>query len=451
MGNPKMIGVFGAGYVGLITATGFSEIGNLVKCYDIDSQKIDLLKNGLLPFYEQGLEEILNKNIKNKNLVFTQDYKDVVTSSDYIFIAVGTPPNEDGSANLNYVFNCLSQIAKSIDSYKIIIIKSTVPPGTCKQTESFFSEQLKINKKEVPFDIVSNPEFLREGNAIYDFFYPDRIIIGTGNQRVKELMGDLYDYFLSNDFKVVFTDLISSELIKYSSNSFLATKISFINELAILAQKIGANIQDVSKGMGLDKRIGEKFLMAGPGYGGSCFPKDTNALNSFAKQMGVNLQIVNATIKANNYQIQYSVNMIIKRLKHINFKILTVLGLTYKPNTDDIRESPAIYIIKELIQNGAIVKTYCPKGMSKARKLFFNESSVVFCENIYESLKDSEACIIVTDWDEFKNMDLEYASQIMKENNLFDLRNIFYSNSKIKKLFSYYGLGVADNKKEVLI
>jgi|YNPMSStandDraft_2_1061718.scaffolds.fasta_scaffold00046_35 UDPglucose 6-dehydrogenase len=444
------IGVIGAGYVGLITATGFSHLGNQVFVYDINKEKISILKEGKLPFFEDNLEEILLENIKANRLNFTYSLKETVENSDYLFIAVGTPPDENGFANLKYVYDSLSEIARYINDYKIIIIKSTVPPGTCKNIELFLLERLKFYNKNNKFDIVSNPEFLREGNAIYDFFYPDRIIIGTENDRAKDLMVALYKYFIDINVNIVFTNLESSELIKYASNSFLATKISFINEISILAEKIGANIKDISKGMGLDKRIGDKFLEAGCGYGGSCFPKDTSALYNFAKMKGVDLKIIGATINANSFQIEYSIKKILSNLDNVNGKIISILGLTFKPNTDDVRESPAIYIVKALIQKGALIKAYCPKGIPGFKKIFENEKSISYYNSIYECLTDSEACVIVTDWIEFKEMDLKLASNLMKDNYMFDLRNIFYSNKIAQTLFKYFGVGVDKLKYKVI-
>lgn len=451
MYKPKKIGVMGAGYVGLIKAVGFAEIKNKVICYDIDSIKIEKLKKGFLPIYEENLQLLLDSNLKEKNLIFTDSIKDVVENSEYLFIAVGTPSNEDGTANLEYLFNCLKDIARYMNNYKIIIIKSTVLPGTCKKASDYLKNQLELYGKNIDFDVVSNPEFLREGNAIYDFFYPDRIIIGTDNERARLAMKDLYKFFIDKDFPVLFTNHESSELIKLSSNAFLATKISFINELSRISEKVGANIKDISKGMGLDKRIGEKFLEAGPGYGGSCFPKDTKALYYFAKENNITLKIVESAIKTNEDQIKYSVSKIIKAMSPIEGKTLTVLGLTFKPNTDDIRESPSIYIIKELIAAKAIIQAYCFKGIPKARSFFVGEKNIKFCEDVYDSLKDSEACIIATDWQQFKNIDFDMMQQLMKENNLFDLRNIYYDNPRVKEMFNYFGLGVKTKVSEVFI
>jgi UDPglucose 6-dehydrogenase len=450
-GKKMRIGVIGAGYVGLITAAGFAYLNNTVFVYDINKEKIATLKDGKLPFYEDNLEEILTGNIKVKKLNFTYSLKEVIENSDYIFIAVGTPPDENGFANLKYLFDSLSEIAKYINDYKIIIIKSTVPPGTCKSAETFLIEKIKSYNKNIDFDIVSNPEFLREGNAIYDFLYPDRIIIGTENERAKDLMVSLYKYFIEKDVNFVFTNFESSELIKYASNSFLATKISFINELSILAEKIGANIKDISKGMGYDKRIGDKFLEAGCGYGGSCFPKDTSALYNFAKMQGLNLRIVESAILANKYQIEYSINKILNTLEDVNGKVISILGLTFKPNTDDVRESPAIYIVKSLINKGAIIKAYCPKGIPNFKKIFQNEKNIIYKDNLYDCLVNSEACVIVTEWKEFKEMDLNLVNSIMKDNYLFDLRNIFYSNKMAQSLFKYFCIGTKKVKNKVII
>ncbi|MEJ5273063.1 MAG: UDP-glucose/GDP-mannose dehydrogenase family protein [Spirochaetota bacterium] len=445
------IGVIGSGYVGLITAVGLSEIGFDVINQDINVEKIRELNNGEIPFYEKGLEDIIKRNVQLKRLKFTIDLKFLVENSDIIFIAVGTPPKEDGSADLTYIFECAEGIARYINNYKVIIIKSTVPPGTCKSFEKYLKELLFYNNKEYDFDVISNPEFLREGNAIYDFFNPDRIIVGISSQKVIKIINFIYQYFINKNIKILFTNRESSELIKYGSNCFLAMKISFINELAILCEQIGGNIIEVSEGIGLDKRIGNSFLKAGPGYGGSCLPKDTKALYSYALEKGFYMRTIKSTIEANEFQIDYVTKKIIEVLDPINGKIVNILGLTFKPETDDIRESPSIKLVKNLIKLDVYLKLYCPKGMPAAKRFLAKETGITFCENIYDSFIDSEACIIATDWMEFKNFDHEFATKFMKNNILFDLRNIFYDNEKIKSSFNYYGLGISFEKNKIKI
>ncbi|MCX8058048.1 MAG: UDP-glucose/GDP-mannose dehydrogenase family protein [Spirochaetes bacterium] len=447
------IGVFGLGYVGLITAVGFSYIGFDVNCFDINKEKLKALRDGKIPFYEENIEEILKDSIKQNKINFLDDSKDVIEKSDIIFIAVGTPPDKEGKADLKYIYEVVLEVIKYINSYKIIVIKSTVPPGTCKRVELFIKDNIKniSEEKKIDVDVVSNPEFLREGRAFHDFINPDRIIIGTNSEKAKEMMCLLYDYFIKRNFKIVLTDRESSELIKYASNCFLATKISYINELSILAEKIGANIKDVSLGMGLDLRIGNSFLDAGPGYGGSCLPKDTKALFNFARENGINLKILESTILANENQIKFTVNKILKNMNGVVNKIISVLGLTFKPNTDDIRESVSIKIINLLLQNGAFIKTYCPKGIEKTKELFKDENNIIFCENVYETFKESEAIIIATDWEEFNNLDYNFVYFLMKDYFLFDLRNMFYNNHKIKQMFYYYGTGIICSKAKDLI
>ncbi|RMD52053.1 MAG: UDP-glucose/GDP-mannose dehydrogenase family protein, partial [Nitrospirae bacterium] len=360
------IGVIGTGYVGLVTGVCFSEFGVDVTCVDKDEQKITLLKEGKVPFYEPGLEEMLRKNQKENRIHFTTDTAEAVRSSLVIFIAVGTPPRGDGRAELKYVKEVAKEIAKNMDGYKVIVTKSTVPVGTGDIIKEIINANLK---KRVDFDVVSNPEFLREGAAIEDFMRPNRVVIGASSPQAIAIMKDLYSPLYLIETPMIITDIKTAELIKYASNAFLATKISFINEMAILCEKIGGDVHTVAKAMGLDKRIGPKFLHPGPGYGGSCFPKDTMALRQIGKEHSVELRIVDATIKVNDEQKERMFNKINSSMGGLKNKRLAILGLSFKPNTDDIRESPSIYLIKRLLNEGAKIRAYDPAAMDNAKKV----------------------------------------------------------------------------------
>jgi UDPglucose 6-dehydrogenase len=429
------ISVIGSGYVGLITGACFAEFGLNVTCVDNDEKKIKVLKNGKVPFYEPGLEELLQRNIKAKRMHFTSDIGKAVDSSLVVFIAVGTPPRGDGSADMKYVEGVAKELAKHINSYKVIVTKSTVPVGTGEKVRKIISKNLK---EHVDFDVVSNPEFLREGAGIEDFMRPNRVVIGASSDQAVAIMKDLYSPLYLIEAPIVITDVETAELIKYASNAFLATKISFINEIANLCESVGANVQTVAKAMGLDHRIGPKFLHAGPGYGGSCFPKDTLALLQIGKEKNVNLGVIKSTVKANELQKEKSAQKIISTLGKPKGKTICLLGLSFKPNTDDIRDAPSIYIIKNLLKAGVKIKAYDPVAMEVAKKDF---PKATYCKDAYEAAKDADAVVIVTEWNQFRNLDFSKIKKLAKGKIFFDLRNI-YDPNKIKKMgFQYYSVG----------
>jgi UDPglucose 6-dehydrogenase len=429
------IGIIGTGYVGLVTGACFAEFGVYVTCIDRDERKIKSLKKGIIPFYEPGLEELVKRNIEKERLLFSSKIKDAVSTSLAIFIAVGTPPRGDGSADLSYVKEVCKEIATHMDSYKVIVTKSTVPVGTGKKIKNWISKSLK---KKVDFDVASNPEFLREGSAIEDFMRPDRVVIGAESPQAIAILKDLYRPLYLIETPFVITNVETAELIKYASNSFLATKISFINEIANLCDAVGADVHVVAKAMGLDKRIGPKFLHPGPGYGGSCFPKDTMALLQIARQHNVELNIVDAAIRTNQKQRSLMVEKIKSRLSPLKDKVIGVLGLSFKPNTNDLREAPSLYIISKLTEEGAIVQAYDPVATEDARRVLNN---VKFKKNAYDVARDSHAIVLVTEWNEFRNLDLKRVKKVMKEPNFFDLRNV-YDPERMQELgFNYYSVG----------
>lgn len=444
------IAIIGTGYVGLVTGACFAEFGVFVTCVDKDKKKIESLKNGIIPFYEPGLEELVKRNLKEGRLFFSTNIGKAVEESLVIFIAVGTPPRGDGSADLSYVDEVAREIAKHIKSYKVIVTKSTVPVGTGKRIKRIISENLQLaeskDKTEELFDIVSNPEFLREGAAIEDFMRPNRVVIGAESQQAIAIMKDLYRPLYLIETPFVITNIETAELIKYASNSFLATKISFINEIANLCEKVGADVNIVAKGMGLDGRIGPKFLHAGPGFGGSCFPKDTMALLQIASKHNVELGIVHAAIKANERQIKIVTEKIKSTFLSSGIKkdrlIIAILGLSFKPNTDDIREAPAISIIQGLTSEGAYIRAYDPVAMDNARVCLEQKlGQIIFCSDAYDACDGADGVVIVTEWNQFRNLDLERIKGLLRHPFFFDLRNI-YEPKKMKDLgFKYYSVG----------
>jgi len=427
--------VIGAGYVGLITGVCFAEFGLNVTCVDNDEKKIRLMKKGIVPFYEPGLEELLQRNLKASRIHFTTNITEGVDSSLVIFIAVGTPPRGDGFADMRHIEEVAKEIAKHINSYKVIATKSTVPVGTGEKLRQIISKNLKEN---VDFDIVSNPEFLREGSGIEDFMRPNRVVIGASSPQAVAIMRDLYRPLYLIETPFVITDVKTAELIKYASNAFLATKISFINEIANLCEAVGADVQVVAKAMGLDQRIGPKFLHAGPGYGGSCFPKDTLALLQIAKDRGMDLEIVKAVISVNKNQRERMVKKIKDAVGTLKGKTIGVLGLSFKPNTNDIREAPSIYIIERLLKEGAKIKAYDPAAITDAKKIF---SEIAYLRDPYDAVKGADAVVIVTEWNQFRNLDLQKIRSLVRGDFFFDLRNI-YEPDKVRKLgFNYFSVG----------
>ena len=436
------IGVVGTGYVGLVQGVILSEFGLEVTCVDTNIEKIEMLKNGGVPIYEPGLEPLLKKNIEARRLQFTSKIKEAVETSEVLFIAVGTPPADDGSADLRYVLEVANSIGEYMNGYRVIVDKSTVPVGTGKLVRETIQKKLDERGVDFEFDVVSNPEFLREGKAVNDCLRPDRVVIGYSDERAKEMMKKVYNVLYINETPFVFTSVETAEMIKYASNAFLAVKISFINEMALLAEKVGADVQQIAKAMGQDGRISPKFLHAGPGYGGSCFPKDTKAIVDIAKKYGEEFKVIDAAIQANEKQKQKMVEKIISNMGSVENKIITVLGLSFKPETDDMRDAPSIDIIRGLVKNGARIKAYCPEGIKEAKwRLKDIEKSIEYCDNEYIAVKDADATVIITEWNQFRGLNLSKIKDLMNGNYLFDLRNIYSKNLEAKKMFNYYGVG----------
>jgi len=425
------ITVIGTGYVGLVTGTCFAETGNEVLCVDVDQEKLKKLKSGIVTIYEPGLEVIFERNIKEKRLFFTDSLKEAVDFADIIFLALPTPPMEDGSADLQYVLNVAAEIADYMKSYKIIVNKSTVPVGTADKV----TEIIK-SKTNVPFDVASNPEFLREGSAVEDFMKPERVVVGTSSEKVKEVMDLLYAPYLRSGNPLIYMDVRSSELTKYAANAFLATKISFMNEMAQLCEIVGGNIDLIRKGMGTDSRIGNRFLFAGVGYGGSCFPKDVKALIHTAHEHGYNFKILKAVEQVNTIQKSHIVKKIQKYFGDLKGKQIAIWGLAFKPNTDDIREAPSLVIIHELLHSGAKIVAFDPVAIESYQKYYPN-LPIQYAENQYDALKNSDALVIVTEWNEFRTPNYEKIKSTLKNPVIFDGRNILDTNL-IKKLGFYY-------------
>ncbi|MBI4839456.1 MAG: UDP-glucose/GDP-mannose dehydrogenase family protein [Nitrospirae bacterium] len=427
--------VVGTGYVGLITGACFAEFGMDVTCVDKDLKKIKSLKKGIVPFYEPGLEELLQRNIKANRIHFSTSVAEAIDSSLVIFIAVGTPPRGDGSADMRYVEEVAKEIAGHMKSYKVVVTKSTVPVGTGEKLRKIISKHLR---EHVDFDMVSNPEFLREGAGIEDFMRPNRVVIGASSAQATAIMKDLYRPLYLIETPVVITDVKTAELIKYASNAFLATKVSFINELSNLCESVGADVQVVAKAMGLDRRIGPKFLHAGPGYGGSCFPKDTLALLQIAKENNVNLDLVKAVTAVNEKQKEKMVKKIKNTIGILKGKTICLLGLSFKPNTNDIREAPSLFIINRLLKDGAKIRAYDPAAMPDTMKIF---PKLAYCKDSYDAVKGADAVIIATEWNQFRNLDIDRIKTLAKGNYFFDLRNI-YEPAKVRKAgFIYYSVG----------
>lgn len=430
------VGVIGTGYVGLVTGACFAEFGVFVTCVDRDTSKIESLRGGHIPFYEPGLADLVKRNVEQGRLRFSTDIADAVESSLVIFVAVGTPPRGDGSADLSYVEDVAREIAEHMRDYKVIVTKSTVPVGTGKRIRGIIQS---VHKEKIHFDVVSNPEFLREGAAIEDFMRPNRVVIGTESEQAAAIMRDLYRPLYLIETPVVVTGIETAELIKYASNSFLATKISFINEIANLCEKVGADVNVVAKGMGLDGRIGQKFLHAGPGFGGSCFPKDTRALLQIAGERGVSLGVVKAAVEANERQRDIVAGKILDTMSPVNGKTVGVLGLSFKPNTNDMREAPSLYIISRLVREGAQVRAFDPVAMADAREML--ESPITFCSDAYEALKGADAAVLITEWNQFRSLDLERIHRDMRQPFFFDLRNVYEPQTMRDFGFRYFSVG----------
>lgn len=430
------IAVIGTGYVGLVTGACFAEFGVEVTCVDVDETKIEKLNRGVIPIYEPGLDTIVDKNAKAGRLHFTTDIKQAVRDALVVFLAVGTPPKADGSPDMSFYQQAAKDVAEAMNGYKVLVTKSTVPIGTGEWLRKFVRENLKI---ETNFGVASNPEFLREGAAIEDFMHPDRVVIGSNEPDAIAIMKDLYRPLYLIETPIVITSLEAAELIKYAANAFLATKITFINEIANLCDAIGCDVHDVARGMGMDNRIGRKFLHPGPGYGGSCFPKDTRALTTVADQFGVETRIVDAVIDANERQREAMLAKIEKLVGDLDGKKIGVLGLSFKPETDDMRESPAVDVIKMMTDRGAQVCAYDPVAIEEARHCL--DTGVEFAADEYEAIRDADALVIVTEWNQFRALDMKRVKELLKAPKIADLRNIYEPSDMRAMGFEYVGVG----------
>jgi UDPglucose 6-dehydrogenase len=432
------IAVIGTGYVGLVSGACFSQFGVSVTCVDKDRGKIARLNQGEIPIFEPGLDQLVESNVKAGRLSFTTDLKAAVAGADAVFIAVGTPSRRgDGHADLSYVFAAAEEIAEALTGYSVIVTKSTVPVGTGRNV----AEIVRRTRPGAEFDVASNPEFLREGSAIQDFQRPDRVVIGTESERARETMRALYRPLYLLETPIIFTELETAELIKYAANSFLAAKITFINEIADLCEKVGADVQDVARGIGLDGRIGKKFLHAGPGYGGSCFPKDCLALVKTAQDAGAPVSIIETVVKVNESRKRHMAERVAAACGgEVAGKTVAVLGLTFKPNTDDMRDSPSLDIVPALQQAGATIRAYDPEGMGEAKKLM---PELVYCDDAYATMDGADALVIITEWNEFRLLDLERAKRLLKSPVVVDLRNIYQPAEMAQAGFEYHSIGRA--------
>lgn len=429
------IAVIGTGYVGLVTGACFAEFGVDVTCVDLDEGKIARLKEGIIPIYEPGLDQIVERNSKAGRLHFTTDLKQAVENALVIFLAVGTPPNEDGTPNMSFVEKAVLDIARFMNEYKVIVTKSTVPVGTGEWVRKLIAENQTAKHN---FGVCSNPEFLREGAAISDFMRPDRVVIGSRDPEAIAIMKDLYRPLYLIETPFVITSLEAAELTKYAANAFLATKISFINEIANLCDKIGCDVHDVARAMGMDKRIGGKFLHPGPGFGGSCFPKDTRALSTVAKQYGAKSMLVDATIEVNAEQRLAMIPKIERLVGDFAGKTIAVLGLSFKPETDDMREAPAVEIISEMIARGAKVKAYDPVAMEEAKKSL---PDIHYSKDEYDAISEADALVFVTEWNQFRALDMNKVKSLLKSPKIADLRNIYEPATMRERGFEYVGVG----------
>jgi UDPglucose 6-dehydrogenase len=436
------IAVIGTGYVGLVTGAGLADFGNDVICVDVDVRKIEALRNGQIPIYEPGLDKLVSKNVNEGRLRFTTELAEAIRAARAIFIAVGTPPKPDGSANLKYVEEVANSIAQHMNGPKLVITKSTVPIGTGRLIDEIIASHNTGHKAS----IVSNPEFLREGSAIEDFMKPDRVVVGVSDQEAADLMKEIYAPLHSLEIPFVVTNVESSELIKYAANGFLAVKITFINEIASVCEKVGANVQDVALGMGLDSRIGPKFLQAGPGFGGSCFPKDTSAMADIARRHGYEFQIMEAVLRVNDAVKLRMIDKIVHALDgEVQGKTVAILGLAFKPETDDMRDSPTIPIIKGLQERGATIRAYDPQSTKNAQSIF---TDITYCGDAYETAADADVLVLATEWNEFRALNFERIKKALRQPSVVDLRNI-YDPQRMKALgFNYISVGRAEDVRK---
>ena len=433
------IAVIGTGYVGLVSGTCFSELGVRVSCLDIDQKKIDNLNKGILPIWEPGLKDMVDDNMHKGLLSFTSDYAEALKDADAAFICVGTPPDEDGSADLKYVLAVAREIGRNISDYIVVVTKSTVPIGTSEKVRKAVADEIAARNVDIKFDVASNPEFLKEGSAVADFMKPDRVVVGVDSEKAKELMTRLYRPMLLNNFRVIFTDIPSAEMIKYAANSMLATRISFMNDLANLCELVGADINMVRKGIGSDTRIGSKFLYSGCGYGGSCFPKDVKALIKSASDYGYSLEILTAVENVNNRQKEILFDKVYKYFDgNLKGKKIAMWGLAFKPNTDDMREAPALVLAEKFTSMGAKIYAYDPVAMEEAKRRLGD--MITLCKSPYEATENADALLLVTEWSEFRVLDYKLLEK-MKQKLIFDGRNI-YDPAEVRRFgFQYFGIG----------
>ena len=433
------IAIVGTGYVGLVSGTCFAEMGSHVTCVDVDAQKIEKLKNGIMPIYEPGLEELVKRNAEVGRLKFTTDLTEVLDDVEVVFSAVGTPPDEDGSADLKYVLAVARQFGQYINKYTILVTKSTVPVGTAKKVKAAIQEELDKRGVDVPFDVASNPEFLKEGAAIKDFMSPDRVVVGTESEKAMKVMTRLYKPFLINNFRVIFMDIPSAEMTKYAANAMLATRISFMNDIANLCERVGANVDSVRKGIGTDSRIGSKFLYAGCGYGGSCFPKDVKALLHTGLDNDYHMEVIEAVERVNEKQKSIVYDKILTALGNVKGKTIALLGLAFKPETDDMREAPALVVIDKLLKDGATVRVFDPIAMNECKRRIGD--TVTYCKDLYDACDGADVLALMTEWRQFRMPSWNVIQKVMSGNIVVDGRNI-YDRHELEELgFVYTRIG----------
>ncbi len=434
------IAMIGTGYVGLVSGTCFAETGVEVICFDIDQKKVENLRKGIIPIYEPGLEKMVNRNIENNRLSFSTDLANNLKGIQVVFNAVGTPPDEDGSADLKYVLQVAKEVGQKMEDYLVFVTKSTVPIGTAEKVKKTIQIELDKRAENIKFDVVSNPEFLKEGSAVNDFLKPDRIVIGLESKKAEKIMKRLYKPFVLNGHPILFMDIPSAEMTKYAANSMLATKISFMNDIANFCEIVGADITSVRRGIGSDDRIGNKFLYAGTGYGGSCFPKDVQALIKTADENNYSLEILKAVERVNNKQKSVLYNKLYDYFNgNLKDKNIAIWGLSFKPNTDDMREAPSLVLIKKLLNVGAKIKAFDPVAMEEAKSILGNK--IQFTENKSDALKDADALLLVTEWNEFRLLNLKEMKQLMRKYVIFDGRNIYEPEEIKNNGFDYFGIG----------
>ena len=433
------IAIVGTGYVGLVSGTCFAEMGAHVTCVDVDTQKIEKLKNGIMPIYEPGLEELVKRNVGFERLKFTTDLTEVLDDVEVVFSAVGTPPDEDGSADLKYVLAVARQFGQHINKYTILVTKSTVPVGTAKKVKAAIQEELQKRGVDVPFDVASNPEFLKEGAAIKDFMSPDRVVVGTESEKAKEVMTRLYRPLMLQNFRVIFMDIPSAEMTKYAANAMLATRISFMNDIANLCERVGANVDSVRKGIGTDTRIGGKFLYAGCGYGGSCFPKDVKALMHTGIDNDYHMEVIEAVERVNEKQKSIVYDKILKALGDVKGKTIAIIGLAFKPDTDDMREAPALVVIDKLLKDGATVRVFDPIAMDECQRRIGD--AVTYCKNMYDAADGADVFALMTEWRQFRMPSWNVIKKVMAGNVVIDGRNIYDRQELEEQGFIYTRIG----------